>query len=81
MVISAHEQFRATQIFKDTPDKTRGENKLACKDSEIIALLEIIEEEVFDNSKSLKEALERWRKLKTHIKELGLEQIRKELMI
>jgi len=54
---------------------------LPCKESELIALLEIIEEEVFENTKTLDEAIQKWKKLKAHIKEIGLQGVRRELMI
>ena len=51
------------------------------EDALLIAIIEIIDEEVFDQATSLDEAKKKWNKLKAHLKELGLSGIRNQLML
>ena len=47
----------------------------------MVTLIELIDEEVFDNAKSLEEVIKRWEKLKTHLKEVWLSSVKQKLMI
>ncbi|WFO75597.1 hypothetical protein J4526_01540 [Desulfurococcaceae archaeon MEX13E-LK6-19] len=54
---------------------------MTCTEAEILRLLELIDDEVFENSKTLEEAKQKWRKLKAHLRELSLDDLRRELML
>ena len=54
---------------------------MGCSQAEILRLLELIEDEVISKAKSIDEARKLWKKLKLHLRELSLDDLRRELMI
>ena len=52
---------------------------MTCTQAELYRLLNLIDREVFRDSRSLGEAREKWRAIKEHLEALSLEELRAEL--
>ena len=52
---------------------------MGCSQAELYRLLNLIDREVFKNTKSINEAREKWKAIKEHLEELSLEELRAEL--
>ncbi len=72
---------RPIQIHETLPKTNIASRVVGCTQAELYVILDIIEEEVFKQSKSIEEAYEKWQEIIVKLREYSVRAVRTHLGI